>query len=222
MTTTTSQLPGTVQNAAPGLKGFDTNTIVTSTQANEFKNGGYAFCIRYLSRGAGQSSGDLSYNEAKTILDAGLALSAVQHVLSAGWNPTAALGATYGTNAAANATSIGLPPGMNLWCDLEGVASGTPAQQVIDYCNAWYQAVAEGGFIPGIYVGANCILSGNQLYSDLKFQHYWKSLSNVPTIPNRGYQLIQSKGATVYGVNIDNDTTQNDEQGDSMIWLKIG
>ena len=79
-----------------------------------------------------------------------------------------------------------------------------------------------GGFIPGIYVGANCILSGNQLYSDLKFQHYWKSLSNVPTIPNRGYQLIQSKGATVYGVNIDNDTTQNDEQGDSMIWLKIG
>lgn len=217
----TTQLPGTVQLAAPGLKGFDTNTVVTATQANEFKNGGYAFCIRYLSIGVGQNSGDLSYNEAKTILDAGLALSAVQHVLNEGWTPTTELGTNYGTNAVANASSIGLPAGMNLWCDLEGIASGTPAQQVIDYCNAWYTAVFDGGFIPGIYVGADCILSGNQLYSDLKFQHYWQSLSTVPAIPNRGYQLIQQMGSTIYGLSIDNDTTQNDEQGDSMIWLKI-
>lgn len=222
MTTTIAQLPGTIQQAAPGLKGFDTNTVVTSAQASAFKADGFSFCIRYLSRNQGQNAGDLSFNEAKIILEAGLALSAVQHVLAAGWNPTAALGNTYGTNAAANASSIGLPAGMNLWCDLEGIATGTPAQQVIDYCNAWYAAVLAGGFVPGIYVGANCILSGNQLYANLKFQHYWQSLSRVPAIPNRGYQMIQSlQNSPIHGLSIDNDTTQNDEQGDSMIWLKI-
>lgn len=215
------QLPGTVQKANPNLKGFDADTVVSASQAAYFNSNGYSFCIRYLSLGNGQQSGDLSYNEACNILNAGLALSAVQHVRNAGWNPSASLGNTYGENAASNASSIGLLSGMNIWCDLEGVASGTPAQNVIDYCNAWYNAVYDAGFIPGIYVGANCILNGNQLY-DLKFQHYWKSLSNVPSVPQRGYQLIQSlEQSLIDGLSIDNDLTQNDEKGDSMLWLKV-
>ena len=219
-TSTTTQLPGTVQPAAPNLRGFDTNTVINAQQAAAFKTAGYSFCIRYLARNNGQGSNDLSFNEASIILNAGLALSAVQHVLNPGWSPTATLGTTYGTNAATNAASIGLPKGMNLWCDLEGVATGTPAQQVIDYCTAWYNAVAAAGYVPGIYVGANCILTGTQLYENLPFQHYWKSLSNVPEIPNRGYQMIQTLGSPVSGVSIDNDTTQNDQKGGTVIWLK--
>jgi Domain of unknown function (DUF1906) len=215
------QLPGTVQNANSNLKGFDTDTVLSASQAAYFKSNGYSFCIRYLSLGNGQQSGDLSFNEANNILNAGLALSAVQHVPYAGWHPTASLGNTNGENAASNASSIGLSIGMNIWCDLEGVASGTLAQDVIDYCNAWYKAVNNGGYIPGIYVGANCILNDNQLY-DLAFQHYWKSLSNVPSIPNRGYQLIQSlEQNLIDGISIDNDLTQNDEMGGSVSWLKM-
>jgi hypothetical protein len=217
---TTPQLLGTVQHAVPGLKGFDTNTVLTAASAGEFAASGYAFCFRYLSRGAGQQPGDLSYNEAKTIMDAGLALGAVQHVSMPGWVPSATLGKEYGTNAANNAASIGLPKGLNLWMDLEGIASGTSAQTVIDYANAWYDAVAAAGYVPGIYVGANCILTGDQLYNDLKYQHYWKSLSRVPEIPNRGYQLIQSYTPdAVCGVSIDTDTTQNDEQGGAILLL---
>ena len=222
MTTASAPLlPGTVQPAAPNLKGFDTNTVLTAQKAAAFKQAGYSFCLRYLSRGNGQQSGDLSYTEAKAILDAGLALGAVQHVMSAGWSPTAELGTQYGTNAASNAASIGLPQGMNLWCDLEGIKSGTSAQTVIDYSNAWYEAVVAAGYVPGIYVGADCILTGSQLYSDLKFQHYWKSLSTVPDIPNRGYQMIQGYVKDpVNGVYIDSDSTQDDLKGGAVLWLK--
>lgn len=221
-TSSTSLLPGTVQSATPNLKGFDTNTVLTAKQATAFIQSGYSFCLRYLSRGNGQQPGDLSYAEAKMILDAGLALGAVQHVSAQGWSPNAALGIAYGTNAAHNAASIGLPQGMNLWCDVEGIKTGTSAQSVIEYCNAWYDSVAAGGYIPGIYVGANCMLTGDQLYNNLKFQHYWKSMSSVPDIPNRGYQMVQGYAKhPVNGVYIDSDSTQTDQKGGAVLWLKV-
>jgi len=221
----TTQLPGTVQAAGTGLKGFDTNTVITLALAQQFKASGYAFCIRYLSRGAGQSSNDLSNKEATNILNGGLALSAVQHVAAnypPGWSPTAALGTTYGTNAASNAASTGLPTGMNLWCDLEGVVPTAADDDVIGYCQAWYAAVAAAGYVPGLYVGANCILTGDQLYNNLSFQHYWKSLSKVPAIPNRGYQMVQGGSVTVNGIGIDPDTTQTDSKGGTVLWLQPG
>ena len=210
-------LNGTVQGAAPGQRGFDANTVITPTVARQFFSQGYAFCIRYLSRGPEKST-DLSASEAADILNSGLALFPVQHVSAAGWSPTGSLGQQYGAQAAANATQVGFPPGVNVWCDLEGVKSGTAAQDVIDYCNAWYDAVAAAGFVPGIYVGANAILSGQQLY-DLPFQHYWKSMSNVPAIPNRGYQLVQHPSQTVNGISIDLDITQDDNKGGQVQWL---
>lgn len=220
METNTRQLPGTVQKAAPDLLGFDTNTVVTACRATCFKSDGYSFCIRYLSRYTPQQPGDLSFNEANDILKAGLALSAVQHVSNYGWIPTKKSGTTFGENAVTNAMSVGLPFGMNIWCDLEGVAKGTPSQDVIDYCNAWYNAVNKVGYIPGIYVGAECGLTENELYYDLKFKHYWKSMSSVPKIPNRGYQLVQSSEENlINNLWIDNDITKNDDMGDSMTWL---
>ncbi len=53
-----------------------------------------------------------------------------------------------------------------------------------------YEAVKAAGYLPGLYVGGGALLSGEQLYS-LPFEHYWRSQSRVPDIPNRGYQLIQ-------------------------------
>lgn len=216
---TTQPLNGKVIPAPPGLKGFDTNTIVTAEVAQQFKAQGYSFCARYLSRGTSQGSNDLSSAEAATILTAGLALIAVQHVAAAGWVPSASLGTTNGTNAANNAISVGLPIGMNIWCDLEGVDTGTASSVVIDYCQAWYKAVAAAGYVPGLYVGANCVLTGQKLYSNLSYQHYWKSMSNVPMVATRGYQLVQGAETTVNGIGIDSDTTQNDNLGGTVIWL---
>jgi hypothetical protein len=213
-------LPGKVTTAAPGLKGFDADTIITSELAAEFIKNGYQFCARYLSLGEGQNPGDLSNGEAADILNSGLALIAVQHVNAYGWAPTSALGTTHGSNAASNARSIGLPTGMNLWCDLEGVATGTDAEAVINYCTAWYNAVAAASYVPGLYVGPIAVLDGQQLY-DLPFQHYWKSASNVPEIPVRGYQLVQGLTITASGIEIDPDTTQTDAKGGAVLWVAV-
>ena len=144
---------------------------------------------------------------------------AVQHVRLPGWMPTGALGTSDGQLAAQHASAIGIQAGVNVWCDLEGVGN-TTAQNVINYSNAWYDAVKAAGFVPGIYVGADIIISGQQLFA-LKFQHYWKSLSNVPPIPVRGYQMIQTSGGTVHGIGIDNDMTQTDAKGGQAQWLSL-
>jgi hypothetical protein len=78
-----------------------------------------------------------------------------------------------------------------------------------------------GWFVPGLYVGANAILTGQQLY-DLPFKHYWKSESKVPAIPVRGYQMIQTQvPQPVNGIGIDQDVTQTDQQGGQALWLAV-
>lgn len=208
-------LPGTVQKATPDLKGFDMDSPLSSSQAVDMKNAGYFFCARYVPRDEGDNnSTDLTNAEAVDILNAGLALIAIQHVPSPGWSPGSSLGTQYGTYAGNYAlNTVGLPPGVNLWCDLEGVAEGTPAIAVIAYCQAWYNAVSAYGYIPGIYVGYDTLLTPQQLY-DLPFQHYWQAY-NGPNVEPRGFQLIQ----VAVEESIDEDRTQNDNMGDALWWL---
>ena len=201
-------------------RGFDTTTPLSGELAQKFSEDGYRFCLRYVSLGTDEAVCDLSYDEAVGILDAGLALMAVQHVWCPGWKPTGALGSEDGEHAAHNAQSVGLPPGINLWCDLEGVADLTSAQDVIDYCNNWYNAVSSAGYVPGLYVGDKAILTADQLYQDLEMAHYWKSASDVPCVSVRGYQMIQHKlNVTVNRIPIDEDTAQMDNLGGLVKWL---
>jgi Domain of unknown function (DUF1906) len=185
-------LNGQVASAVSGLIGWDTDARVMKSTAQDYYARGFRFCIRYLTRGAAkQAANDLSAAEASTILSAGLALSAVQHVALEGWEASKAKGGTYGQNAVANAQQIGLPKGMNLWLDLEGVGKASSHQDVIEYCNAWFDPVEGAGYVGGVYVGANAVLTSTELFLDLKTKHYWKSGSTVPDIPHRGYQVIQ-------------------------------
>ncbi len=220
---TTSSSPGTVQPAPDNSLGFDADSVVSLSTAQAFASQGYRFCLRYVSLQAQTASGDLTPGEAQDILNGGLALMPVQHVPDSGWQPTAQLGSEYGANAAAQAQAIGVPPGVNLWLDLEGVSAGATAQDVIGYCSNWFNAVASVNYLPGLYVGANCGLSGRQLY-DLPFQHYWESESEVPAIPDRGYQMVQTPQAgTVNGLSIDVDTTMVDQLGGvPQWWSKAG
>lgn len=213
-------LPGIVQLANPGLLGFDTDAVVTAAAAKQFFQQGYRFCGRYLTHDSTPAATDLTADEAMDILSAGLALFAVQHVPPANWAPSAALGTTFGTNAVNHAQNIGLPTGMNLWCDLEGIARGTSAEDVISYCKAWYEAVSAAHYEPGLYVGAESVLTGSQLYNDLPFKHYWRSLSRVPDIEKRGYQMVQHRYQEIInGIAIDTDNTQNDNLGGQVLWL---
>jgi hypothetical protein len=216
-------LNGQVAAAGPGLLGYDTQ-IPLDAVAAAAAAARYSFCIRYVSRTqtlrdghARDGTADLSQDEAAAILAAGMAVMAVQHPPPAGWSPTAALGSRYGQFAAECAGQAGLPAGVNIWLDLEGVAAGSAAADVIGYCNAWFGEVAASGYVPGLYVGSDCGLDGDQLFS-LATRHYWKSCSRVPDVTRRSYQLVQSC-LTSNGQHLDTDLTHTDRLGGQVLWL---
>ncbi|HEY3910393.1 MAG TPA: glycoside hydrolase domain-containing protein [Stellaceae bacterium] len=220
-------LTGIIAAATPGAQGFDSDTVLVADTASKLFGAGFRFALRYLSRTEPQNPSDLSTGEAQAILGAGLALMAVQHCPLSGWAPSAALGKQYGQSASHNAAAIGLPfastpagLGLSLWLDLEGVASWASAADTIAYCNAWAGAVEAAGFLPGLYVGANQPLSGDELYWRLRVTHYWRSASTVPDIPYRGYQMVQALAPSpVDGVAIDRDVVMADAFGALPTWL---
>ncbi|WP_051263668.1 glycoside hydrolase domain-containing protein [Tenacibaculum ovolyticum] len=189
--------PRIASNTFQNLKGFDTNTIISFAQAIHLKKTGYTFCIRYTSHTALKRPNDLSFIEAKNILNAGLSLSVIHRIRSPDWKPNTNSGIIDGQNIVRNAINIGLPLNMNIWCDLKGVSSDTSPQNLVAYCNAWYDTVFNTGYIPGLYIKEDCSFNSNKLYQNikyknLKFKNYWKPLSKESLITNHQYQLIQS------------------------------
>lgn len=214
-------LQGQVSQAAAGVIGFNSSDALNPIQAKQFFNKGYRFCIRYVghSKPAPGSYTDLTTEEGQSIIDAGLALMVVQHPLAAGWVPDPNLGQSFGQFAAANSGAAGIPAGVNVWLDLEGVKAGTAAADVIAFCNAWFAEVEAVGYETGVYIGAAPGLTADQLYWDLKTKHYWKGGSSakagVPDdIPNRGYQMIQR-----ISDEFDSDVTCTDNFGDGVKWI---
>jgi hypothetical protein len=222
-------LPGRTVPATLGAIGFDMNTPLNSARAKLFANQGYKFCIRYVSRNdetranhAKDGTADLSRDEAAAILEAGMALMVIQHPPTTGWKPTPELGKVYGQNAAIYAADADLTAGVNVWLDLEGVASGTPTADIVGYCNAWFAAVEAAGYASGIYVGAQAYLTSEELFLDLKTKHYWKAGGDIPPVAHRGYQLIQHIRNAGTKSEFDQDVAQNDAFGDAAIWLAPG
>jgi hypothetical protein len=200
-----------VKAAIPGQYA-DIDQPVTSALAAAFLKEGYLGITRYLPLTSSQTAGDLTMAETGIILAEGLSLSAVQHVDSPPWSPTAALGQKHGQYAGQRAAEIGLPTGMNLWCDLEEVAAGTSAQSVIDYVSSWATAVTGHGYLPGLYVGWNVVLSNSQLY-DLPVKNYWAAYNCDQQIPTRGFQIRQHTAKVLNGISFDPNTIAPDELG---------
>ncbi|HEX9106238.1 MAG TPA: glycoside hydrolase domain-containing protein [Longimicrobiales bacterium] len=216
-------LAGTVKAATIGQVGFDTASTVTPAAIVAAKQRGYTFAIRYVRRGV-PHDGDLKADEASNILASGLALMAVQYVESEdSWTPSADKGARNAANGVAYAQSIGLPGGINLWCDLEGVSGDCPASEVDAYCRAWYAGVSAAGYVPGLYVGWSPGLNPDQLWR-LPFQHYWRSFNlNDDQVPaQRGTQLRQRSARALPGLDpstYDEDVVTGDAKGGVPLWL---
>lgn len=194
--------------------------MLSAAIARQFFSQGYKFCLRYVAHA--QASLNLTAQEAADILSSGLALMPVQHVRLPGWSPDQALGQQDGQEAALISQTIAFPAGVNVWCDLEAVNAAAQPQDVVAYCRAWHEAVRAAGFSPGLYVGAGTLLTGQQLF-DLPFQHYWRSSSRVPDVPNRGYQMMQlSPSIQMNGIQVDLDVALPDNRGDSARWIRAG
>lgn len=214
-------LKAIAQAAPSGAVGFDTDAVLTPALAADFVKAGNHFVIRYVSLNTTPQPGDLTAAEAQAIISAGLALMPVQHVLEPGWTPSQALGQLHGNEAVARVKACGFSPGVTGWLDLEGVSARGTAAETIAYCNAWSAAVSGAGFQPGVYVGAQSALTGEQLYDDLTVTRYWHSGSEVPPV-KRGYCMTQTiAGKTLDGVAYDGNVIHADREGATPTWMAL-
>lgn len=210
----------TARALPPGTRGFDANAPVSFDVARLFVSAGYRFAVRYLPRLVAHAN-DLTATEVRTLHSAGLAVMGVQHVESeSSWTPTDDKGRQYGGVAADHALACGLALGSTVWLDLEGVMLGTPAEQIIRYCNYWHDRVKAAGFQPGIYVGWHAGLSATELFRRLKFERYWAAYNlNADQYPaQRGIcmrQGVARLGEKPAGVpfEIDTDVAKTDALG---------
>lgn len=209
---------GTVAIAPAGARGFDCNAYVSPTDAAKFVARGYTFALRYAPR-LRTHSGDLTAVELGGLLTAGLAVGVVQHYEGDGWTPTPENGTVYGQTAASFCADIGIAQGVYVWLDLEGVNSVVSSDQIIRYCNNWYEEVEKAGYAAGLYVGHDARLNPGQLYN-LSFERYWGALNlNVDEFPAiRGLCMKQHEekpGDLPTGVSyaIDTDTVMADHRG---------
>lgn len=152
------------------------------------------------------------YNAA---LEAGLDIMFVQGYYAPYWSvPSEAQArAAY---VVTQARTVQANPGVTLWLDAEAMGS-LSATAAIAWMNGWDAELWASGFHSlGKYEGADCPLSGAQWYSALTLtSHYWRSKSIVPTIPTRGYQMVQTGLQSLFdGVAIDEDTAGADQKGD--------
>ncbi|HJU18989.1 MAG TPA: glycoside hydrolase domain-containing protein [Stellaceae bacterium] len=205
-----------------GAQIVDTDTAIAAPTAAMLAAAGVVGVVRYLSRATPNHPGDLSAAETAAIIGAGLGLMAVQHAAPPRrWWPEAALGTAQGRAAAANAHDAGLSAGTTLWLDFEETAPGATAADAIDYCNAWTREVIAGGFEPGLYVGPNQPLSGEDLYWRLALKIYWRSAAIVPDVPARGYAMRQSAPRQLAGIIVDQDVVLGDAFGNRPHWSVI-
>lgn len=181
-----------IDHLPDGARGWDCNEVIGASEARLMKAAGFSFAVRYVKRDR-PHAWDVSQNEILSLLNAGLGVMLVQHVAPPGWLPTASLGMIYGETAAEEAHAVGLPFGVNLWCDLEGVRTGASHADTIAFCNEWHEAVERRGFLPGLYVGDQPGLTPTELYRELRFTAYWQAY-NLATVDGpivRGFQMKQ-------------------------------
>ena len=187
-----------VQAPFPAV-GVDCVSTITAASAAALAASGIRFVVRYL--------GSLTSDELETVLAADLLVSIV--TFADKWNAAQTL---------AELDQLGIPKGVTIWLDVESVEEDPTAA-----INAWADALAAAGYVPGLYVGANIGPPDNPLLAEALYKlhvvRYWASMSNTPT-PQCGWVLRQLYPTTnVGGVPVDVDVTQCDWEGRSCVMV---
>lgn len=204
----------TVWLAPPGSTGVDTSGGVSSLQADSLAARDMKYVIRALTVPGGNVTPKIvTPSEVAVIRGAGLALGFYQMfqtvVLSAGQ------GTVDGESAVSQMAALGAPQGMTVYGDSEG-QSQTSVQAEIAYWNAWGAAVAQGGYLPGLYVGPGPKMSGHDLGALQTIHAYWMAGAGAMPYPSpRGYQMFQLNppNIVIAGEAFDLGVTQQDFRG---------
>lgn len=201
------------QVAQAGDLCIDADEPLDQTACTLFRSRGIRGVWRYLS--------DLTAAEVTTIISSGLILYFVNHSRLPGWIPSAAEGAADAKTDIANLQKLGVPAGVHMCFDLEGVGGGVASvTSLVAHLDAYASAIIAAGYTPALYVGDQSLLTGTQLY-DLAFFLYWHSASRVVDVtgaeagPECGWSVYQGSITEVklFGVTIDWDFIGGDFHG---------
>jgi hypothetical protein len=157
-----------VRDARPGTKACDTLSHVTLAQAQALRGDGFELLWLYASV--------VTAEDLAAATGAGLEVGFVLEGLATATEPTADLGSRMAHAAAGRLRSLGVPPGVTLFSDLEG--AGRAPQAWIEFANAAADATSGLGDIPGAYIGAGTGLTSAEIYG-LRTVRYWKGGSRV-------------------------------------------
>jgi hypothetical protein len=193
-----------VVNVPFGTKGFDTDTTLTPSLAQQLQPQ-FGFVVRYLSA--------LSTTEINDILGSGLWLELVNFAHKPGWLPTASMGTADGQKDVQLLKQLGIPQGMELWIDLEGSAGSVA--DTTDWINSRALQIVSAGYLAGLYVGNSCVLDGPQLYALPNISRYWQAYNQGIPEPQCGFCQFQlfPPNQTVSGVLVDLDYSSSDYKG---------
>lgn len=198
--------------AKPFTLGVDTVQKLGSKECEAIKAAGFRFVVRYL--------GSVSVLELAAILAAGLAFMPVTYAKN--YN---------GGSAVHDLRALSIPAGATVWLDLEGETSA-PAD-LIAKINAWASQIEGAGYEPGLYVGAGCVLTSEELFA-LRVKRYWNSCSREVdrngkvANPACDYCMDQLRPYNcgrdgvpyaVPGVVVDVDVIQQDNKGRLPSWV---
>lgn len=168
-----------------GALGFDSFTPLSQAQYGAMRALGFRWATRYLD--------NLSKSELAAALAQGVFLNLISAAPSPqSWTPGPDVGSAAGTRARLAAIALGVPPGMNLWRDLETPSATTTVTDVQLDARAFCSELAAGGYVGKVYVGSGLPveLDARALYG-LAYKGYWESFSQVAGIAVRGYELRQ-------------------------------
>lgn len=150
-----------VQKAWVGARGVDSlqfSQTGSRAQAEGMRRAGADFFVGYL--------GAMSPLRLQFLIESGLAFM-----------PVTFANQFDGPRAVAQCMNLGLPAGCTVWLDLEGKAVyDMRPDKLSGIINAWADAVARGGYQPGLYVGSPQPLTSEELFA-LHCVRYWDAMS---------------------------------------------
>ena len=199
---------GVLSSVAKGLRGYDTLGAETSAQINCLSAAGYEFDVIDAVGTAWQGE----YNAAAA---AGMKILLFQGLDESTWaDPNN--GTVRGQIIAGNAVTARYPAHAQIFLDLENDAQpGATVAELKTWVGNWAAAIRAKGYQPGIYVGAQQLLSAADLNS-VPGVVFWRSASGSAPQVARGYVSSQAaigRGACSITHGIDPDGAGTDATG---------
>jgi hypothetical protein len=216
-------MSGTLVTPPQATMGFDTSAALSASQAATLATAGYRFAIRCIGYAAVAVPEPLTAPEVQALQAAGLAVSVYQTFHTTG-SLASAQGTSDGAYAASTVATLGGPPGMVIWYDLEG--SSFP-NTLYEYLNNWGEAVLGAGYLAGLYCGPQDALTWTQIMQLPAFAHYWLAggygvewSQQQLDVPGRRFQMFQCApwNQVVAGTAIDLDVTGVDSEGGAPVF----